>query len=273
MRKDMAKVIVERPRFKPWRLDNPKPSIDIDTELPAFVGIRRPYEERNQAKELNENLAPLRRYLFKQVGRPWDKVYGEISAHLRADNPVQQHVRNHLRDFVETVPDPKSYFRQKTRDAIHSGRPLFVDPQTGLLCRSDEVPQAKAARRARANKPKPPIDRVRLSDEIELQRIDGLWFEVRLAPVPTPEYRVCEMTVQRKLGFHPNARSVALDLKIRRLISAPVRDLITGKLIPLGPPVDTETNWRYHRFHHPERHYAVSKRSLSHKELKRHGLT
>jgi hypothetical protein len=30
----------------------------------------------------------------------WDRVYADIAAHLRADNTVQQHVRDHLRDFA-----------------------------------------------------------------------------------------------------------------------------------------------------------------------------
>jgi hypothetical protein len=38
------------------------------------------------------------------VGRPWNKVYSEIAAHLRADNTVQQHVRDHLRNFVAINP-------------------------------------------------------------------------------------------------------------------------------------------------------------------------
>jgi hypothetical protein len=48
--------------------------------------------------------APLRRFLKRQVGRPWDKVYSEIAAHLRADNTVRQHVRDHLRNFVAVKP-------------------------------------------------------------------------------------------------------------------------------------------------------------------------
>ncbi|MBL8706768.1 MAG: hypothetical protein JNM30_18085, partial [Rhodospirillales bacterium] len=51
-------------------------------------------------KALNENLAPLIRFLRSRVGKHWTKVYGEISEHLRADNAVQQHVRDHLDDFV-----------------------------------------------------------------------------------------------------------------------------------------------------------------------------
>src|SRR5438309_9686382 len=39
---------------------------------------RRPGE-----KWLNENLAPLRRYLESNVGRPWSKVYAEIRSEER----------------------------------------------------------------------------------------------------------------------------------------------------------------------------------------------
>jgi hypothetical protein len=95
MRPDMAKVIVERPRRGGWKLGKEanRPSLDG----PAMAGMRRPYAER---KALNENLAPLIRFLRSRIGKHWSKVYGEISEHLRADNAVQQHVRDHLDDFV-----------------------------------------------------------------------------------------------------------------------------------------------------------------------------
>jgi hypothetical protein len=66
--------------------------------------MRRSQRERGGYKMLNENLAPLRRFLERQIGRPWDKVYSEIAERLRVDSTVQQHVREHLRDFVATRP-------------------------------------------------------------------------------------------------------------------------------------------------------------------------
>jgi hypothetical protein len=69
-------------------------------DLPHREGMRRPHAVSGHAKELNENLSPLRRCLERQLGRPWNKVYSEIAAHLRADNTVQQHVPDHLRNFV-----------------------------------------------------------------------------------------------------------------------------------------------------------------------------
>ena len=96
MRDDMAKVIVERPRIPAFNCRKGRPQALED--LPAREGMRRPHALRGDRKELNENLTPLRRYLERQVGRPWDKVYSEIAAHLRVDNTVQQHVRDHLGD-------------------------------------------------------------------------------------------------------------------------------------------------------------------------------
>ena len=94
MREDMARVIVERPRINPRNTRKGRArSLD---ELPPHEGMRRAQALRGDRKQLNEILAPLRRYLESQVGRPWSKVYAEIAAGLRVDSTVQQHVRDHL---------------------------------------------------------------------------------------------------------------------------------------------------------------------------------
>ena len=145
MRDDMAKVIVERPRIKPRK--TPKGRKRPLEDLPAREGMRRGHELRGDTKDLNENLAPLRRYLEKQVGRPWDKVYSEISAHLRADNIVQQHVRHHIKDFVAVKPRRGlSDWRSSSRGGLWWQK-LYVHPRTGLLCRTDKLREDKAKRK------------------------------------------------------------------------------------------------------------------------------
>ena len=112
--------------------------------------MRRPHMRSGDWKELNENLAPLRRYLERQVGRPWDKVYSEISRHLRVDNPVQQHVRDHLSDFVAIKPRrrPGAVYGKGQRDRLWY-QLLYVDPKDGLLKRTDRLPEVKALGRPR----------------------------------------------------------------------------------------------------------------------------
>lgn len=101
MRPDMAKVIVERPRFgsrmrgyaKGYQRQQRRVRLD---ELPK----RERMKQAKHWKSLNEHLGPLRRYLLKQVGRPWDKVFAEISEHISRDSAVQDHVRDHVYDYV-----------------------------------------------------------------------------------------------------------------------------------------------------------------------------
>lgn len=144
MRDDMARVIVERPRIPAYKTRKGRRRNLED--LPSFEGMRRAAELRGDRKEFNENLKPLRRYLEKQVGRPWDKVYSEIAAHLRVDSTVQQHVRDHLKDFVAVKPRRGINSWWGFRFPLWYQR-LYVDPITGLLCRTDQLPEEKARRR------------------------------------------------------------------------------------------------------------------------------
>jgi hypothetical protein len=73
MREDMYKVIVERPR-RGKEGDATAARLREDFDGPMRLGMRAGYGYRS----LNENLAPLRRYLHAQIGRPWDKVFSEI---------------------------------------------------------------------------------------------------------------------------------------------------------------------------------------------------
>lgn len=102
MRQDMPKVIVERARRPGWGRSRTCKGRVVDPDLlPGREGMRRPYVAGYAAaKTLNENLAPLRRFLRSQVGRKWDDIYSEITSHLRVSSAVQQHVRDHLSDFV-----------------------------------------------------------------------------------------------------------------------------------------------------------------------------
>jgi hypothetical protein len=112
---------------------------------------------------MNESLGPLRRYLERQVGRPWNKVYAEIAARLCLDNAVQQHVRDHLRDFVAVTPRRQIH---DWRASVSGGlwrQPLYVNPVTGLLCRTDLLPEMKARRCAKRHRAPAPIERVPLA--------------------------------------------------------------------------------------------------------------
>ncbi len=268
MRDDMARVIVERPRRDGGGARKGRKR-DIDA-LPQQQGLRRFQREHGGYKSLNENLAPLRRFLDKQVGRPWDKVYAEVSARLRADNVVQQHVRDHLKDFVAIKPRRGLHrgYRLLGRSEGLWHQPLYVDPNDGILKRTDRLPEEKARLRkaAEARRRAPPVDRVALGPDRELRCLDGIWYEVTLAALPEPRYALISEKLQARLD-------AAGTKTFRTLLTQPVTDLISGETIPVGPDTNDAKAWSVYRRNHPDRRYAVAKRQISAADLRRHGLT
>ena len=196
MRKDMSKVIVERPRLgrsvagkKPGRT---RALVDDDGEPIRAKGAREPKGREQKTKWLNENLGPLKRYLASQVSRPWSKVYAEISEHLKPSSTVQQHVRDHLVDFVAIkVRREKGELWADTR----WGRPLplsrtnhlyYVHPRTGLLLKNEQrVSWKQAEQHAKKLRHEELARRMRVVDaKTQLHLLDdGAWWEVKLAKI------------------------------------------------------------------------------------------
>jgi hypothetical protein len=185
MREDMAKVIVERPRRgASGRL---KGRLRGNWEAqPIKQGMKFLLAD---TKSLNENLAPLRRYLARQVGRPWSKVYSEISAHLKATNAVQQHVRDHLKDYVAI-----KVTMNKAGEPISAARwwrwyDFYVDPHDGILKRAkadtDKArKRAKEQRRQRLALAQSKVNRINLAPGSDLRRLGGIWFAVSFSVSP-----------------------------------------------------------------------------------------
>lgn len=79
MRTDMPRVITERPRifhtssYRDVRRAKFNHGRELE-DLPSHEGMRRPFRRRGIAKQFSDHLAPLRRFLNKQVGRPWAAV-------------------------------------------------------------------------------------------------------------------------------------------------------------------------------------------------------
>src|SRR5262245_31843793 len=195
MRSDMAKVIVERPRKKGCAWNKPK---GYQRRLrrygedgsPAREGIKSCW--RGNTKYLNEHLGPLRRYLDKQVGRPWDKVFSEICAHINRNSAVQDHVRDHVEDYVTThvilidgVPcngeGGLSYGKPLHQ---HRYRPWYVCPRTGLLRRVKRT----SRKRQRRPKQESPPKYIPVSASLQCRFLDNAWHLVTLKPLPLPYF-------------------------------------------------------------------------------------
>jgi hypothetical protein len=200
MRSDMSKVIVERPRLgssrrtvRRFRRFDPRRFLadeDGGGMLPACIGHKRYASLGGRRKCLNENLAPLRRYLGKQVGRPWDDVFSEVSEHISLDNTVQKHVRDHLQDLVACntrLHEGSIHFIDRWDRlvplATSRWMKLYVDPATRLLCRIERRPTERARRRAETiARQRALTARMRWIDaDRQLHLLDdGNWWEVAL---------------------------------------------------------------------------------------------
>jgi hypothetical protein len=156
--------------------------------------MRRPWFN-GDFKGLSENLAPLRRYLQSQVGRPWNKVYSEVCERINPNSAVQLHIWQHLIHYVCTNP----YVISGEVGKGWRWYPFVVDPRTGLL---RENP--KRRRGSMAKKPVPDADRVTVDGQHEYRRLNGLWFELRLAPVPLGR-DVFDMAMRQNVRLIPDS--------------------------------------------------------------------
>lgn len=207
MRADMAKVLVERPRLrgglgsqpvKGYR-DRARRELASDDGGPTREGMKR---RSGGTKLFNEHLGPLRRYIDSQVGRPWDKVYAEVCAHIDRGNVVQKHILTHLFEYVVrhvVLIDGEPCYGEGY--ANRYGTPLrgrymrslwYVCPRSGLLRRVQTLGRraAQARRAARYALPsRLPAMTILVNDTLRCLQLAHGWELVTVAPLPTGWHR------------------------------------------------------------------------------------
>jgi hypothetical protein len=249
MRKDMSKVIVERPRTgNGWRRKGR--TVVLDDGDGNALRQRAGPKKVHGSKMLNENLAPLRRYLESNVGRPWDKVHSEIAEHIRPTSTVQQHVLQHVDDYVETntrMRDGEVVVVEGRRitPIKQSWALLYVHPKTGLLKRNRQHGAWPSG------KPKKDDPDARRRDIGPMRQAhlfrDGAWWDIVLEPVPTRTETVRNKT----------------NAVVKRKVELPYEDVVHARKLS-----DTPAEQLYGR----KGAYAVSARRLTKAERKKLGL-
>lgn len=253
MREDMAKVLVERPRkHKGGDAEAARRRNDFDG--PEFLGIRAGYTYR----ALNENLSPLRRYLRAQVGRPWSKVYSEIASGIDRRNTVQQHICQHLDDFIaiqvgilgDRLIDLRGQ-RYRNNDTI--GQELYVDPRTGLIRHNQRYRSWKReeAERNRLRQAEIRLRRRVIDSRTQLLLLEGAWFAVHVESLPAVQ--IVETVVEGCV--------------CRKRMADRCFDVVMKQKTSLEEHADERMHLYGSRFV-----YAVAKRQLSRREIKAHDL-
>lgn len=176
----MAKVIVERPRYgsrmptKGKGYERRRQRIALEDQ-PKREGIK---VRSGGQKSLNEHLSPLRRYLAAKVGQRWDKIFADVCRYLDRNSAVQDHVRDHLEDYVaiHVVELNGQLFESGRRYPIYSL--FYVCPRTGILKKNSK--SWTRWRFTRSNK-----FPIRFVDDLTgLIREDGVWYIIEFQVVP-----------------------------------------------------------------------------------------
>lgn len=257
MREDMYKVIVERPRRRKDGNSNAKRLRDA-WDGPTRLGTRAGYGYRT----LNENLAPLRRYLHAQVGRPWNRVFSEICSGIDRRNTVQQHIHQHIRDFIALnvevrdgqLVDLAERWKFLRTDA---GIPqeLYADPRTGLIRRNESYRSWRhyATERQRKEKAAAATRRRVVDERTVLLLLDGVWYRVEVATLPLT--RVVQTFVDGK----PR----------KQVLTEPRYDVVLRRNVSRAVDADMQ---RCNYLYGSSDLYAVSKRQIATREIKAHRL-
>ena len=257
MREDMYKVIVERPR-RGKEGDAIAARLRKDLDGPMRLGTRAGYGYRS----LNENLAPLRRYLHAQVGRPWNKVFSEICAGIDRRNTVQQHIHQHIRDFIAIdvgLREGKLVDLAARWGFLRSGsglsQALYVDPRTGLIRRNKGYRSWRhgVAERRQYEQAEIAARRRIVDERTFLLLLDDIWFRVEVDVLPKERF------VENVVDGKPR----------RHVIAEPRYDVVLRRSISRAMRVDLE---QCKHLYGSGDLYAVSKRQLSTREIKAHRL-
>lgn len=123
-------------------------------------------------KEFGEYFAPLRRWLDKQVGRPWNLVYKELRSVVNKDNAVRAHALVHVSQWVQDhvhVGEDGRLLSYRNGWELADGQ-LYLHPETKILLRYRRKPEPSA-------KPAPHFHKIDGSTILLCK--EGIWYRIQ----------------------------------------------------------------------------------------------
>ena len=150
----------------------------IDSVQHEGLGRRWEFDDRSQ---MRDHLNALRRFLRKQVGRPWGEVYSEICSNAPKGSFLGHHLRelvsNEVSADVTVAADGVMYGARGWE--VHNGD-LYACPETNILKLKGDGEQRKRNRW----RPRSEYEFIALDDSHRFVKVDGLWFFVTFSAIP-----------------------------------------------------------------------------------------
>lgn len=219
----------------------------------ARESMKQRYKMHWHEKEFGEHLNPLYGQIRKAVGRKWDDFYSELSKVFDTRSVINRHILLHLYDHIDVDgvfvgDDGELYSRNKyNQQAYQIGEDTsqyYVDPRDGIIKINRKYKHYRTQRRQRDAEYVTEQQKVRrvVDDTTELHNLNGVWFEIK--------FRVFkpQINVVWKNMTGPGYRYAYNEYVYPYLYDVLKKETVSSNKV------------------------AVSKRTLSHKELKKHGL-
>lgn len=267
MRPDMKKLLCERPRphdswYSPVRN---KSSARLE-DLPFTQSMSR---GKYGTKVFGEYLAPLKRFINKQVGRKWNDVFSEICDQINGTNPVETHVLEHIDGYISIKVERVSTAQSST-GLVHVGGvskyqrrhnlrqgDLYVDPDDGVVKVAKDLVKRPTTKRE-------PDYRISSDNKTVFYKIEGLWyaFDVKY-------YMIDRQWVWFREEYSDDADIAIGDTKFGRWRSTYIID---GKMLSALPFTVDPFGWRDRKRFKNNNMILVNKRQLTSRELRQNNL-
>ena len=184
MRDDMKRVVITRPRHgssmknEEVREHRRRVRDDNSSSLPQKASMKPKGKFSWHRKELSDFLNPLLRFLRKNCGRPWDKVYSEICQNLDRRGVINDHIFQHLEHMVNKNP---IFIGKVPHVPIWGGDldPIYRNGHTFYIDQNNLLQEPK--KRRPKHKKKKPLNIKKIDEKTYLirRKSDKVWFEIK----------------------------------------------------------------------------------------------
>ena len=289
MRKDLNKLLCEHERDESGRrykeVRHLKKYHQFGEEgegLSSFESTR--YRYGGKRKSFSENLNPLYGQIRKYLGRSWDDLYSDLCKNFDKRSVINQHILQHLYDFIRVktlIIDGEIWVHTQWGNPKlleeYGETEYYVDPTSRIIKKNPHYRNWKIAAKERALKKEREEAEVTrwINDKLVLRKIDGLWYEFVVAPLP--EGRIDIQSPYPNFPDHLFHTTRGLKVwaelteKERKKHGAHVR---VGDMVLDVFTYEQKSRYTPSKYYLEKKtdYYHVSKKSASHKMMKKAGI-